>query len=128
MTISQSRIKVSLNITPYTITPLSIVSELESQEDRYDSDTFTENDIIQEFYESSFSEIEDAKTRYMKLKEGSENYKKYRNEVDKQMLLPRRMGFNQKNEKKGDMFLKSFYIGDRYADPFSKGTNIWFCL
>lgn len=31
--------------------------------------------------------------------------------------------FKENKEKQGDMFLKSFYIGDTYADPFSKGIK-----
>lgn len=33
------------------------------------------------------------------------------------------MGFQGKKEKKGNMFLQSFYIGNTYADPFSKGIK-----
>ena len=33
------------------------------------------------------------------------------------------MGFQSKKEKTGDMFLKSFYIGDTYAKPFSQGIK-----
>ena len=115
-------LKIKVRTISFYLLSFHIVSELDSEENKYDSDTFTENDITQELYESSFSEIENAKSRYQRLKEGSENYKIYRNEVDKKMLLPKRMGFQSEKEKKGVMFLKSFYIGDRYADPFSKGN------
>ena len=90
-----------------------------SSNDDYKSDKFSDIDI----YDSSYSDWGDAKHRYMKLREGTKNYKEYRKEVDKNMLLPRRMGFQSNKEKHGNMFLKSFYIGDRYADPFSKGIK-----
>ena len=115
--------KIKVSTISFYLSSFHIVSELDLGEDKYDSETFTESDITQGLYESSVPEIEDAKSRYQKLKEGSENYKVYRNEVDKKMLLPRRMGFQSEKEKKGYMFLKSFYIGDRYADAFSKGIK-----
>lgn len=97
----------------------SLQSECEGEDDEY-SEQFSEKDI----FDSSESEYNDAKHRYQRLKEGSKYYMEYRKEVDNQMLLPRRMGFQTNKEKNGDMFLKSFYIGDRYADPFSKGKNL----
>jgi len=33
------------------------------------------------------------------------------------------MGFRGHKEQKGDMFLKSFYIGDTYAGAFSQGIK-----
>lgn len=56
-------------------------------------------------------------------KGGSKNYKEYYKEVEKANVLPRKMGFQGLKEKKGNMFLESFYIGNTYADPFSKGIK-----
>lgn len=41
----------------------------------------------------------------------------------KSKFFPGKWDFKENKEKQGDMFLKSFYIGDTYADPFSKGIK-----
>jgi len=41
----------------------------------------------------------------------------------KSKFSPGKWDFKENKEKQGDMFLKSFYIGDTYADPFSKGIK-----
>lgn len=92
--------------------------KLDSDSEYY-SDTFTDKDI----YASSYSDFDKAKAKEKLFKGGSKNFWEYTKEIEKDQILPRKMGFQGKKEKKGDMFLKSFYIGDTYAGPFSKGIK-----
>lgn len=92
------------------------MSELDGDSDNY-TENFSDNDI----YDYS-SELDNSKAREKLFKSGSKNYKAYISDVEKQQILPRRMGFGKKEEK-GNMFLKSFYIGDTYAESFSKGIK-----
>lgn len=83
------------------------------------SEDFSENDL----YSSSFYDLDKTKEKESLFKAGSKNYKEYIKEIERSNILPRKMGFQGKNEKKGNMFLQSFYIGNTYADPLSKGIK-----
>ena len=93
---------------------------IDTDSDEYESETFSEEkDIL----DSSYSDFDKAKKREILFKSGSKNYSAYIKEVEKKQILPRRMGFQSPKEHNGNMFLKSFYIGNTYADPFSKGIK-----
>lgn len=93
--------------------------ETDGESENYESEFFSENDL----YGSSHSDMGKHKYNSIDNEERTKNYSAYIEEVEKQQILPRRMGFQSKKEKFGNMNLKSFYIGETYASPFSQGIK-----